>query len=180
MAKPTERDQKFIEYLQRLVDDRAALAHLRRGLGQPPGTEPQMFPYVAPWIGQNEPRRVEQAYYLVAALFAYHTLTTGDGNMGDHFARLRNQQEDATALERRFVGLLAAHPDDLHRFHLRQVVSYLKSHDIPVNWTQLLADMRAWGHPTRYVQTEWARAFWAGKQPATQAEANPEIETINP
>ena len=176
MAKPTERDQKFIDYLQTLVDNRAALAHLRRGLGQSPGAEPQMFPYVARWMKLDEYWHTEQAYYLIAALFAYHPDTATSGNMGDHFARLCHQQNEATALERRFVNLLAAHPDDLARFHLRQVVSYLKSHDIAINWAQLLADVQGWGHPNRRVQTQWAKAFWAGTQPAPTED---EIEIVN-
>jgi len=162
MAKIIDRDQKFVAYLQTLVDDRAALAHLRRGLGQPLGVEPQMFPYVAPWLGDNSPPRQETAYYLIAALFAYHPSTSDRGNMGHHFADLRRNVKDDTALERRFVNLLAAHSDDLHRFHLRQIISYLKNHEIPVNWAQLLADIQAWGQSNRYVQAEWARAYWGG------------------
>lgn len=177
MTKISEHDQKFIGYLQTLVEDRAALAHLRRGLGQPPGTEPQMFPYVARWVGTDTSNRVEQSLYLIAALFAYHPDTANSGNMGDHFVALRRHLPDDTSLERRFVGLLAAHPDDLGRFHLRQIISYLKSHEVAVNWAQLLADVRAWGSPSRYVQTEWARAFWAGQQPAS--EANSKTEPIN-
>jgi CRISPR system Cascade subunit CasB len=177
MAKISEHDQKFIKYLQTLVENRAALAHLRRGLGQSPGTEPQMFPYVASWVGAETPGWAEKSLYLIAALFAYHPDTARAGNMGDHFASLRRHLPDDTSLERRFVGLLAAHPEDLGRFHLRQVISYLKSHEIPVNWAQLLADVRAWGVSSRYVQTEWARAFWAGQQPAS--EPNPETKSIN-
>ncbi len=162
MVKPTERDQKFTTYLAGLREERAALAALRRGLGRPPGAEPQMYPYVEPWLSGARPQWVEQAYYLVASLFAYHPEPGGEGNMGHHFVRLRALAEDNTALERRFVTLLAAHPDDLHRFHLRQTISFLKAKAIPVNWPQLLADLRGWGHPERYIQHSWARSFWGG------------------
>jgi CRISPR system Cascade subunit CasB len=149
----------FITHLESLRDDRAALAALRRGLGQPPGTVASMHRYVVYWLPPDEPW-LERAYYLVAALFAYHPAEGGKGNMGNHFARTRDPQGDNTAIERRFTALLAAHPDDLD-FYLRQAISFIKSKDeVPINWHQLLSDVLAWSHPDRYVQKDWARAFW--------------------
>ena len=85
--------------------------------------------------------------------------------MGAHFAHTRSPDSDNTAIERRFVALLAAHPDDLD-FYLRQAVSFLRSKEVPVNWQQLLSDVLAWSHPERYVQKAWARAFWGRAQSA--------------
>ena len=149
----------FIEYLESLRDDRAALAALRRGLGQPPGAVADMYRYIVPWLSDDAPPWQEAAYYLIASLFAYHPAEGGTGNMGSHFARARDPQSDNTAIERRFTALLAAHPDDLD-FYLRQAVSFLKSKEVPINWHQLLFDVLAWGHPARYVQKQWASAFW--------------------
>jgi len=149
----------FTTYLEGLRDDRAALAALRRGLGQSPGTAASMYPYVVRWLSQDTPPWQETAYYLVAALFAYHPAEGGTGNMGDHFARARDPQGDDTAIERRFTALLAAHLDDLD-FYLRQAISFLKSKEVPISWHQLLSDLLAWDHPDRYVQQRWARAFW--------------------
>jgi CRISPR system Cascade subunit CasB len=156
----------FIDYLESMRDDRAALAALRRGLGQPPGSAADMYRYVVPWLPDDAPRWREDAYYLVAALFAYHPAQGGAGNMGHHFARARDPQGEDTAIERRFTVLLAAHPDDLG-FCLRQAVSFLRSKDVPINWHQLLSDVTNWGHPDRYVQREWARAFWGRPAPET-------------
>ncbi len=174
MSKPTDLDEKFIAYLESLREDRAALAALRRGLGQPTGAEPQMYPYVEPWLPDTNRAWLEKDYYLVASLFAYHPEPKGSGNMGAHFARTREPTGDNTAVERRFVALLAAHPDDLRRFYLRQAVSFLKSKEIPINWRQLLADLRRWDHPHRYVQHRWARAFWgeAGGEPESEAASS--------
>jgi CRISPR system Cascade subunit CasB len=156
---------KFIEYLESLSqrEDRAALAALRRGLGRPPGTVPDMYRYVVPWLPADAPPWIEDAAYTVAALFAFHPQSGGAGNMGAHFgqARARDPQGDHTALERRFTALLAAHPEDLP-VYLRQAVSFLRSKEVPVHWGQLLYDLRDWGHPERRtrVQKRWARAFW--------------------
>ncbi len=159
--------ERFISYLEGHREDRGALAALRRGLGQRPGTVADMYPHVVPWITEDTPRWREEAYYTIAALFAYHPDAGGSGNMGGHFAQTRDPQMDSTAIERRFTVLLSAHPDDLD-FHLRQAVSFLKSKRVPVNWAQLLTDVLAWGHPDRYVQRQWARAFWG--RPAEQTK----------
>lgn len=155
----------FVEYLESKRDDRGTLAALRRGLGHPPGTVADMYRYVVPWLPDDAPPWKEEAYYLVAALFAYHSMEGGAGNMGDHFAD--TCEGDNTAIERRFTALLAAHPDDLD-FYLRQAVSFLKSNDVPVNWHQLLADVMAWGLPERYVQQNWAGAFWGRSREETE------------
>lgn len=159
MAK--NEDHYFISYLESLRDreDRGALAALRRGLGEKPGSMPAMYPYVVPKLPQQVKPWQEKAYYLVASLFAYHPKAGGKGNMGTHFAATTTPQNENTAVERRFTSLLAAHPEDLP-FYLRQAVSYLSSKDVPINWNQLFVDIQAWGHLDRYVQKRWARAFW--------------------
>lgn len=161
----------FIQYLQSLADnqDRGALAALRRGLGQPAWSVPEMYPYVVPRLPANLSAAQEAAYYLTASLFALHPKSTAQGNLGGHLAQAK-QGGNEDAIERRFTALLAAHPDDLPGY-LRQAVSFLKSKEIPVNWEQLLYDLQAWEHPDRRarVQKEWARAFWG--RPAEQSEA---------
>jgi CRISPR system Cascade subunit CasB len=165
-----EKKHPFIKHLEELRDDRnsrGALAALRRGLGQPPGTVPAMFPYVERYLPEDVNSRQEMAYYLVAALFAYHPDPGGHGNVGHHFAdvRRKNPGSDDTALERRFTALLAAHRDDL-TFYLRQTVSFLKSKEVPVNWNQLFRDIQHWGYESRSVQKRWARAFWGRESQA--------------
>jgi CRISPR system Cascade subunit CasB len=159
----------FITYLEGLRDDRGALAALRRGLGQPPGTVADMYRYVVPWLSDDARPWREDAYYLIAALFAYHPMEGGTGNLGDHFACAREPRGDNTAIERRFTALLAAHPDDLPSY-LRQAVSFLKSKVVPINWHQLLSDVMAWSHPDLRdrVQKDWARAFWGRPARETQ------------
>ena len=153
------RTHPFITYLEGLREDRAALAALRRVLGQPIGTVREMFPYVVRWVGDSASRREESTYYLTASHFAYHPDPGGSGNLGDAFARARKSREEDTAIERRFTTLLAAHPDDLPDY-LRQAIGFLKSKEVPVNWHQLFYDLRGWSHPDAYIQKRWARAFW--------------------
>lgn len=149
----------FVQYLESLREDRGALAALRRGLGQPPGTVADMYRYVVPWLPEEPSHRQEAAYYLLAALFGAHPSGIDKGNMGDHFARTLDPQGDNIAIERRFTALLAAHPDDLDTY-LRQAVSFLRSKEVPVNWYQLFYDLQRWHYENRSVQRDWARAFW--------------------
>lgn len=165
MAQSNLEPHPFVTHLERLSDDRAALAALRRGLGRPAGSVPEMFPYVVPFLpGQAKPW-MEDACYLVASLFALHPVSANGGNLGNHFAQTLDPGGENQAVERRFTALLASHPDDLP-FFLRQAVSFLKSKDVPVNWHQLMRDINQWNHPDRFVQHNWANAFWGYKPEA--------------
>lgn len=170
----TETKHAFISHLEDLRDreDRGALAALRRGLGQPPGSAVEMYRYVVPWLPAEVSRRREAAYYLVAALFAYHPAAGGNGDLGTAFRRALGPDEDPSAVERRFAALLAAHPEDVD-FYLRQAISFLKARDVPVDWDQLFRDISAWSHPDGYVQKQWARSFW-GYRRAEGEEAEAE------
>jgi CRISPR system Cascade subunit CasB len=86
-------------------------------------------------------------------------------NFGASFARLKPSVDaDGKSIERRFVALLECHEDDLAE-RLRHAVSLLRSKEIPVDWLQLLKDLRRWNREDRKAQREWARAFWGGAQP---------------
>ena len=170
--------QRFVEFLTDLAlrEDRGALAALRRGLQGPPGREPGMYKYVVPWIGDNWPRWREDAHYLVAALFASHPVNWprnnahGHNNLGASFARVV-APDALESVERRFTALLSTRREDLW-VQLRHAVGLLKSKDVPVDWVQLLDDLRWWESEDRRVQRSWARAFW-GKAPASAtAETN--------
>lgn len=178
MTSPTPAERRFIEALEGLAarEDRAALAALRRGLGRPPGEAAEPYPYVVPWIPADVPPWVEEAYFLVAALFALHPMSWRDDgasnaptNLGASFARLRAAEQGGGA-ERRFVALLDSHPDDLPH-HLRHAISLLRSREIPVDWARLLHDVQRWNRPGRQVQRAWARAFWAPVEAAAVAVA---------
>ena len=168
----------FIAYLQSLVekDDRGALAALRRGLGQKPGSVPEMYRYIIPNLPENPPRWQEEACYLIAALFAFHPVSTEDTedtedrNLGNHLAKARAEGNE-DALERRFTALLSAHPDDLPDY-LRQTISILKSKEIPVNWNQLFSDVQWWSHPDYgdRVKKRWATAFWGTRQSSLEED----------
>lgn len=163
MTEHPGREARFTHYLGELADrdDRAALAALRRGLGKKPGEAPEMFPYLVPWIGDLS-GWPEETYYLVASLFALHPLpwtggAASDSNLGGSL--LRAAQGGREGIERRFVAMLNSRRDDLPE-HLRHAVSLCRTQDVPVHWERLLHQIRGWDSESRWVQKQWARAFW--------------------
>lgn len=154
-------ENRFINYLYGLVDpkrqDRAALAHLRRGLGRKPGAAMEMYPYLGQFLPNERSPRYENAIFIVAALFAYYPdAPKTSGNLG---ASLRRLKDDSDSIEKRFVALLNAEADELPNY-LRQIIGLLKSKDVAVNWEKLFDDVRQWSNDNRYVQARWARSFW--------------------
>lgn len=204
MNKPRDGEVAFIQYLsQRLgvaqagrqdkpaepkPEQRAARAALRRGLGKPAASVAAMYPYVEPWLGADaSPWQVEN-YYTVAALMAWHPLNWPDddipqqpSNLGASLLRLAQAErarhgEAPAGLERRLMAMLSATHADLPE-HLRHAIALLKAREVPVNWVQLLADLRAWDWELREVQRRWARAFWAATPLASgQEESEKEPE----
>jgi CRISPR system Cascade subunit CasB len=134
-----------------------------------------MHRYIVPWTSGLR-RWDEDACYIVASLFASHPQPGGDGNLGDSLAQVAQQEraqrglaEVPESLERRFAVLLnCVRREDLPG-HLRQAVSLLKAHEVPVNWRQLLRDYRDWEREDRRVQRAWARAFWGTPRASTAA-----------
>jgi CRISPR system Cascade subunit CasB len=164
--KPETPPHPFVTYLQSLTEreDRAALAALRRGLGQPPGEVAEMHPYIIPRLPENirSGSWQEATYYLIASLYALHPASAASGNLGRHFADTLDPNPDYNAaIERRFTALLTAHPADLP-FYLRQAISYLKSKDRAINWHRLMRDVNAWHNPDWRpdIQKRWANQFW--------------------
>ncbi|HOS94026.1 MAG TPA: type I-E CRISPR-associated protein Cse2/CasB, partial [Armatimonadota bacterium] len=140
------------------------LADLRRGAGKPPGTEPRTFRYVVPWAS-GQGAQAERRLYLVASLFALHSSGAAEGNLGTTFRQIAARGESEST-EKRFVALLNCNVEDLPN-HLRHAVSLAKSREVPINWRQLLADLRHFDHEDRYVQRQWAGAFWQHQSSAT-------------
>lgn len=188
--KALSQAERFIQDLEKLADDkngkkadRAALAALRRGLGKSPGEVSEIHRYVVPYINNLSDSNYKQAdcYYLVASLFALHQISWHSeekaaykSNLGASFAKLQASSDGNESIEKRFVALLNSHQEDLAD-HLRHAVSLLKSKEIGIDWLQLLKDLQNWDNDNRYVQRDWARAFWSkpSDEPENSTENNP-------
>ena len=156
-----KREDRLITYLKSLEkrQDRAALANLRRGLGKPPKTAMEMFPYLGQFLSYETKTHYENAVFIVAALFAYYP--DAPGNVKNLGASLRHLKDDSGSIEKRFVALLNSDEEDLPR-HLRQIIGLLKAREVAVNWQQLLFDVQHWKNENlkESVQYLWAKEFW--------------------
>lgn len=158
-----EYENSFIKYLMKLKKDknRAALAHLRRGLGKPAGTATEMYPYIGNFFPKVPNRKYEDALFLIGSLFGFYSdAKMTSGNFGDSMASIK---DESGSIEKRFVALLNSNYDDLHQ-HLRQAVGLLKSKEKPINWEQLFKDLLAWENDSKNVQYRWARGFWGSQE----------------
>ncbi|MBX3291566.1 MAG: type I-E CRISPR-associated protein Cse2/CasB [Acidobacteria bacterium] len=158
-----KHESGLIAYLHGLAKrkDRAALAHLRRGLGKKPGDAMEMYPYVGRFAGERSNEAHERAVFLTAALFADYP--DAPQNAGDLGSSVKQIAEKSDSIERRFVALLDADAKDLH-YYLRQMFGLLKGNSVPVNWDRLFKDVRNWSHDDRFVQRNWARSFWGSRE----------------
>jgi len=176
MTLSTEAASRFIQYLGWLLeeskDGRASMANLRRGLGKPAAMAYEMDRHILPRLPEGASAKQEEAYYLVAALFAYwhqgkDKAEDGEGNLGRSLRHLAERyiadgvspDEAEKRLEKRLNALLSAHSDDLPK-HLRHIIGLLKSKDVPLNWLRLLCDVQNWDAENRFAQHAWAKGFW--------------------
>lgn len=180
------RDRRFVAALERLVPraepgreqrgDRVALAALRRAAGKPPGSVPEAYPAVYRALGDEPlPAWEEEPYFVVASLFALYPeggwpseASARARNLGASFARLAERTASGS-IEQRFQALLDSHREALAE-HLRHAVSLCRAHDVPVDWVELLDDVRHWESESRWVQRKWARTFW-GETARLEAQA---------
>jgi CRISPR system Cascade subunit CasB len=183
----TERESAFVGYLESLVaqGNRQALAELRRGLSGEPGHMLGLYRYVGRFLAEGETGWNEQRFLLVSSLFAlYHqgsetVSKSPPQGFGASFRQLYVQTDRRPSVERRFLSLIACHPDSLPD-HLRHAITLMRSERVGVDWAQLLSDLRYWSHAEQRVQRRWARQFFRSEEqekPEQQPSSEPD-ETI--
>jgi CRISPR system Cascade subunit CasB len=147
--------QLFIEKLGRLdAGDRARLRrNAGRTLAEARNALGLFYRLLPPGVSEYQ----HATYFLVATIYP---LAEGGahGNLGESLRRARMVQNTA-GLDRRIEILLDADSNQLP-FRLRQVIHFLQSNRVHVNWPQLLADLLRWNTPSRPVQQRWARAYF--------------------
>ena len=176
--------EAFVHRLKELVDreDRAALARLRRGLGQEFGTAPDRDAWILARLPADVSDRHLADAATIASLFALHSAPGGTGTLAAtlRILGMRTPADDggpSSAVERRFVALLNSEHEDLPD-RLRQAISLLKAHDLGIDWSRLFQDLIHWESDRRFVQRRWSRDFWsAGKD---EAADRPETTTNRP
>lgn len=165
--QPSDMEKNFARYLidrRDSHDGRAAMAALRRGLGRDPGTAIEMYQYLGRFL-DDEPSWRTNAVFVVASLFgSWNERRWGpseDGRSTNFGASLKRLAVNATGpgVERRLVAMLSADTRELPT-HLRHLVAQCKGRDVPVDWAQMLHDLREWEWEESPAQRRWAWSFW--------------------
>lgn len=167
---------EFIDWLEDISNkDSRVRAVLRRSLAFDPGCFPPAYPYVEPFLKNEENTWRREMYYLVAGLWASHwrvgrigtpmSLGTACADV-DSEKRKKMSKDDRkklTSPELRFIALLDADQDQLP-YRLRQMVSMLK--DFNLDFSALVWDSKTktgllnWNDDQKRTQNQWARDFY--------------------
>jgi CRISPR system Cascade subunit CasB len=149
--------------------DTRVRAVLRRSLAFDPGTFPDSFTYVEPFVGESRSEWRRTALYLAAGLWASHWRpgrTGGRVSLGQ--AAAYHAANGSPSTERRFIGLLDADEDQLP-YRLRQMVALLK--DQPIDFDALLRGLLYWNDDRKRTQIDWARDFYRNNQRVNDAQS---------
>jgi CRISPR system Cascade subunit CasB len=172
-------EDAFINWLENLSTQKRvwtrARAVLRRSLAFEPGAYPPALPYVEPLVPPNSTSWQRDAHYLVAGLYAYKDAQHLQGRSLPAALREEARRRRSDSVERRFLALLDADRDQI-AFRLRQAVSLIEG---GLDFQALLQDLLRWFHPSRYVQTRWAREFYTAGDAgdAQRATLTQEVQT---
>jgi CRISPR system Cascade subunit CasB len=166
---------ELVDELTGLADpanpNRAALAHLRRGLDH---TLDYTLGRVG-WLFRRVPAFALDQAVLAAGLFAWtkgECQHTAGWNFGKAFgAGLTLEQKQQR--EKRFIDLLDTDAEELP-YKLRQAVTLLARGSVGLDWALLIRHIGRWAYPDRQVQRDWARDFWAA------AEPEPDVTIVQP
>lgn len=150
----------FIEWLENLNEkDTKVRAVLRKSLAFDPGKHVPAYPYVEPFLKDEDNSWRRRTYYLVAGIWAAHWLKDRSGKampIGKACA-VHQIASGSTSTEQRFITLLDADADQLpHR--LRQMAALLKEQAI--DFDSLLTGLLYWNDDQKRTQNAWARDFY--------------------
>jgi CRISPR system Cascade subunit CasB len=102
----------------------------------------------------------------VAGFYATHPEETSAGNFGATCKTIEQKRGEThaddnklTPTERRFQHLLTAENERELYNRLLRMVLMAKSEGVPINYAQLVVDLKSWIENDR-IKTEWAIGFW--------------------
>ena len=154
---------------------RAAMAHLRRGIGQVPGELPMLWGSFLAGLPEElcsangEPSRAEWAIYTALTLHALHQQGKADSvhaegvSLGKAALRLAGgSDEERQSIWRRLN--LVAQADDMQEmsYRLRQLVTLLKAGGVGLDYAMLAADLFEYQFDSsaNRVRLRWGQDFF--------------------
>ncbi|NDL56609.1 type I-E CRISPR-associated protein Cse2/CasB [Phytoactinopolyspora mesophila] len=163
------------EYLGGRSAARASLARLRRGLGKPAGSVPDIWettigtvPSELSW-DRDRPSPAEEAAHAALTLYALHQQSQSwpahvpGVSFGQAVRRLATRAETSEeAVTRRFMAVATAQTIDEILVHVRGLVTQLKSAHIGLDYARFADDIHGLLRPSwqRSIRLAWGRDFY--------------------
>ena len=167
----------FIEWLEGLNEkDTKVRAVLRRSLAFDPGAFVPAYPYVEPFVKDEDNSWRREMHYLVAGLWAAHWRegrTGGQMTIGKACEALYLAKDKSPSIERRFITLLDSDRDQLPN-RLRQMIALLT--DYPINFDVLLTGLLYWNDDRKRTQNIWAQDFYRNMKDEMETEPTTQEE----
>jgi len=162
------------EYLAKFSRARAQLARLRRGLGKPAGSVPEIWELTIGLVPPSlvsrgdAPSRAEQAAHAAMTLYALHqqSQTVPIHKPGERFGtavrRLRAEKSREEAVTRRFMAVATAQSIDELLFHVRGLITQLRREKHGLDYAMFADDIHKLLTPGREigVRLAWGRDFY--------------------
>lgn len=173
--------QSIAKWQQGYLDDQssavATLAQLRRGAGKLPRDMPELWGMIGMELlfqdrdlSDTEAIRAENALFLAVTLYALHQQSRTDRRMhqpgielGAAVRRMMPGGEIDEPIRRRFVRVGTAATPDVLAFRLREVITLLRRHAVPLDYQRLATRLYQAQTPQgmRQVRQIWGRSFHA-------------------
>ena len=171
----TQRQLARLDKQRNDSQGRAAMAHLRRGVGHVPGELPTLWGSFLAGLPEElrstsgEPSRAEWAIYTALTLYALHqqgkadSVQAEDVSLGKAALRLAGGSEDDRQRIWRRLNLVAQ-ADDMPElsYRLRQLVTLLKAGGVGLDYALLAADLFEYQFEAsaNRVRLRWGQDFF--------------------
>lgn len=163
----------------------ATLARLRRGIGKEVGALPDLWEVLAGLPGElrddGRPTWQERAAYTAITLYALHQQSKSEPmhvpgrRLGEALRELRKSSPSEDPVRRRFLALGTAQSFTETVYHVRGLITLLRSHSIGLDYGSFADDLY-WLQTTRAdrVRLQWGRDFYRPVNDNTPAEGHPQ------
>lgn len=184
------------EYLRNppLPAARANLAQLRRGVGKPAGSVPELWPLTLALVPESlswdgdEPGRAEEATHAAMTLYALHQQSTSrpmhqpGRSFGHAVGTLRGSDKwGEEAVARRFMCAATAESIGGILTHVRGLVTQLRAAEQGLDYARLADDFVGLLTPgrTQSVRMRWGRDFYRNTPETAEASTDNSATNID-
>lgn len=114
----------------------------------------------------------EEIYFLVATLYGLNDFPF-TGSFGKTMREVY-RKTDSESISKRMISLLDSRLEGSNElsYKLRQSVRLASSHQVGVDWLQLLKDLIYWTHEDKFIQRNWARDFFSKPKSEQENESD--------